>query len=121
MGFTPKSPSWSKVRRSTNSTKKTCVMPVPANARASHSAPFIDPRPSPRASIVVRSIRFPPAQSVSPPSTMTVCPVIIAAPAHKKKIVSAMSSGVQARLSGVRSIEARFLSSGQSLFHGLST
>ena len=27
----------------TDSTKNTCVMPVPANARASHSAPFIDP------------------------------------------------------------------------------
>src|ERR1700756_2127785 len=43
MGFTPKSASWSKVRRSTDSTKNTCVMPVPANARASHSAPFIAP------------------------------------------------------------------------------
>ena len=44
-----------------------------------------------------------------------------AAPAHKKKMVSAMSSGVQARLSGVRSTVARFLSSDQSFCHELST
>src|SRR4029077_11614106 len=59
--------------------------------------------------------------SVSPPSTMIVCPVIIAPPAHKKKIVSAMSSGLQARFSGVFSIDCALRSDGQSLFHGLST
>ena len=32
----------SNVRRMHDSTKKTCVMPVPASARASHSAPFIE-------------------------------------------------------------------------------
>src|SRR5207248_2904965 len=64
---------------------------------------------------------FPPAYRVNPPSTMTVWPVIIAPPAQRKKIVSAMSSGLQARLSGVRSTVARFLSSGQSFCHGLST
>src|SRR5207244_9188533 len=53
--------------------------------------------------------------------TIIVCPVIIAPPAHRKKIVSAMSSGLQARLSGVRSIEVTLRSAGQSLFHGLST
>jgi len=50
-----------------------------------------------------------------------VWPVIIVAPAHKKKMVSAIFTGVQARFSGVRSTVARFLSSGQSLCHGLST
>jgi hypothetical protein len=45
---------------------------------------------------------------------MTVWPVIIAAPAHRKKIVSAMSAGVQARLSGVRSIAVCLRSAGQS-------
>src|SRR3984893_18855649 len=40
--MTPRSFSCSKVRRNTDSTKKTCVVPAPANARASHSAPFID-------------------------------------------------------------------------------
>src|SRR5215467_5111379 len=52
---------------------------------------------------------------------MIVWPVIIAPPTHRKKIVSAMSSGLQARLSGVRSIDVTLRSSGQSLFHGLST
>ena len=52
---------------------------------------------------------------------MMVWPVIIAAPAHRKKIVSAMSSGLHARFSGVRSIEVSLRSAGQSLFHGLST
>ena len=52
---------------------------------------------------------------------MTVCPVIIAAPAHRKKIVSAISSGLQARFNGVRSIEVCLRSTGHSLFHGLST
>src|SRR6516164_8779730 len=63
----------------------------------------------------------PPFQRVRPPSTMIVWPVIIAPLAHRKKIVSAMSSGLQARLSGVRSIEVILRSVGQSLFHGLST
>ena len=40
---------------------------------------------------------------------MMVWPVIIAAPAHRKKIVSAMSSGLHARFSGVRSTAARFM------------
>src|SRR5437016_4079040 len=44
-------------------------------------------------------------QSVRPPSTMMVWPVIIAAPAHRKKITSAMSSGLQARFKGVFSID----------------
>src|SRR3954471_23051784 len=43
MGFTPRSPRCSSVRRITDSTKKTWLMPVPANALASHSAPFIIP------------------------------------------------------------------------------
>src|SRR5438045_9745798 len=59
--------------------------------------------------------------SVSPPSTITVWPVTIAAPAHRKKMTSAMSSGLQARFSGVRSIDCCLRSVGQSLFHGLST
>src|SRR5438270_3826466 len=59
--------------------------------------------------------------SVSPPSTMTVWPVTIAAPAHRKKMTSAMSSGLQARFRGVFSTDCCLRSSGQSLFHGLST
>ena len=42
-GVTPRSFNCSSVRRSTDSTKKTCVVPAPASARASHSAPFIVP------------------------------------------------------------------------------
>src|SRR5438876_2019655 len=61
------------------------------------------------------------AHSVRPPSTITVWPVTIAAPAHRKKITSAMSSGLQARFNGVRSIDWALRSAGQSLFHGLST
>ena len=67
------------------------------------------------------SLRRGASYKVNPPSTMIVCPVIIAPPAHRKKIVSAMSSGLQARFKGVRSIEAVLRSTGQSLFHGLST
>ena len=52
---------------------------------------------------------------------MTVWPVTIAAPAQRKKITSAMSSGLQARFSGVRSMDWTLRSAGQSLFHGLST
>src|SRR5437899_9451256 len=52
---------------------------------------------------------------------MTVWPVTIAAPAHRKKITSAISSGLQARFKGVRSIDWTLRSAGQSLFHGLST
>ena len=44
-------------------------------------------------------------QSVRPPSTMTVWPVIIEPPAHRKKTTSAMSSGLQARFSGVFSTD----------------
>ena len=62
-----------------------------------------------------------PGYSVNPPSTMIVCPVIIAAPAHRKKIVSAMSSGLQARFSGVRSTDCALRSAGHSRFQGLST
>src|ERR1041384_7446505 len=43
MCFTPRSPKCSSVRRITDSTKKTWLMPVPAKALASHSAPFICP------------------------------------------------------------------------------
>src|SRR5436305_14356884 len=52
---------------------------------------------------------------------MTVWPVTIAAPAHRKKITSAMSSGLQARFRGVFSTDCCLRSAGQSLFHGLST
>src|ERR1700704_4541537 len=50
-GLTPRSLNCSKVRRITDSTKKTWLMPVWANARASHSAPFI---------AAVSAIAFPP-------------------------------------------------------------
>jgi hypothetical protein len=56
-----------------------------------------------------------------PPSTVSVCPVTIAAPAAKKRMTSAISAGVQARRSGVRLIALSFKSSGQSLVHGVST
>src|SRR3954451_12075132 len=52
MCLTPRSPRCRSVRRMTDSTKKTWLMPVPANALASHSAPFICPAsaiPSPPA------------------------------------------------------------------------
>src|SRR5262249_20065898 len=61
------------------------------------------------------------AHSVRPPSTMIVWPVIIAAPAHRKKIVSAMSCGRHARFSGVRPTDSALRSAGHSVFHGLST
>ena len=41
IGFTPRSLSASKVRRIVDSTKNTWLIPVLANARANHSAPFI--------------------------------------------------------------------------------
>src|SRR5437762_14332805 len=52
---------------------------------------------------------------------MTVWPVTIAAPAHRKKMTSAMSSGLQARFRGVFSTDCCLRSAGQSVFDGLST
>src|SRR5205085_6787459 len=52
--------------------------------------PKVDARPLPDR----RALDHRGAHSVSPPSTMTVWPVTIAAPAHRKKITSAMSSGL---------------------------
>src|SRR5436305_7061393 len=85
--------------------------------KANPLLPEIDVRPLPDG----RAFDRRGAHSVSPPSTMMVWPVIIAAPAHRKKITSAMSSGLQARFKGVRSTDWTLRSGGQSLFHGLST
>src|SRR5215510_1545108 len=41
IGRTPRSLKCNRVRRSVDSTKKTWLIPVPARARANHSAPFI--------------------------------------------------------------------------------
>src|SRR5437763_13754825 len=85
--------------------------------KANPLLPEIDVRPVPDG----RAFDRRGAHSVSPPSTMTVWPVTIAAPAHRKKITSQMSAGLQARLRGVFSIECHLRSTGHSCFPGLST